>query len=155
MGPLAADAATVWEPGIQYVEDNLGSDAIDFQNDGQGHEVYRELFNLHATAESLGDPDKRRAIVELLRALIDASAQLRADPTAADAVLTGPSGEGQTDLDKSMHFERYQGMLVDDVLDVLEQEEPWRAQLDGRNARTRAELEPLVDRSVLMEALGM
>jgi NitT/TauT family transport system substrate-binding protein len=155
MSPLVADAATVWEPGIQYVENNLGSDAIDFQNDAQGHVVYRELFNLHATVESLSDPDERRAIVELVRALIDASAQLRADPTAADAVLTQPSGEGQADLDKSMHYERYRGTLVDDVLDVLEQEEPWRAQQDSRSARTRAELEPLVDRSVLMEALGM
>jgi hypothetical protein len=36
MGLLSADAATIWEPGIQYVSDNLKDDAIEFQNGAQG-----------------------------------------------------------------------------------------------------------------------
>lgn len=87
-GTLTTDAATIWEPGIQYVADSLQDDAIEFQKDDQGHEVYRELFNLHATAESLSDPEKRRAIVVFVRALIQASAQIRNDPMPAWKLLT-------------------------------------------------------------------
>jgi NitT/TauT family transport system substrate-binding protein len=154
-GTLVADAATVWEPGIQYVASGLGSDAVEFEKDDQGHEVYRELFNLHATAESLADPTKRRAIVQFVRALITASERIRSDPSQVWPLLTAPTGASQAELEKSWPYERFAGTLVSDVLDVLEQEEPWRAQLDARRARTRAELAPLVDDSVLHEALGM
>jgi NitT/TauT family transport system substrate-binding protein len=155
MAALAADAATIWEPGIQYVADQLASDAIEFQNDPQGSLVYRELFNLHATAESLANPDKRRAIVEFVRALIEASQQIRQDPSAAWALLKGPTGESASDLQKSWKYERFAGSLASDVLDVLAAEEPWRAAQDGRTARTRAALSALVDDSVFKEASGM
>jgi sulfonate transport system substrate-binding protein len=154
MGALNADAATIWEPGIQYVTDGLKDDAIEFQKDDQGAEVYRELFNLHATAESLSDPSKRRAIVRFVRALVDASAQIRADPTPVYALLTGPSGASQAVLQRSWPYERFAGGLVTDLLDVLEQEEVWRAQLDGRTARARADLAILIDDSVVKEASG-
>lgn len=155
MAPLTADAATIWEPGIQYVSDQLGADAIEFQKDEQGQEVYRELFNLHATAASLADPQKRQTIVGFVRALVVASEQLRADPSAVWPLLTGPSGASQAVLEKSWHYERFAGTLVSDLLDVLEEEEQWRAKIDGRSARTRAQLAPLVDDSVLNEALAM
>ncbi len=153
MGFLTTDAATVWEPGIQYVSDELGSDAIEFQNDDQGREVYRELFNLHATAESLADAQKRRAIVEFVRSLITASEELRGDPSLAWPLLTGPTGASQAVLEKSWKYERFAGGLASDLLDVLEEEEQWRAKLDGRSARTRAQLAPLIDDSVLSEAM--
>jgi len=54
---------------------------------------------------------------------------------------------------KSWNYERFAGSLASDLLDVLEEEEGWRAKLDGRAARTRAELSPLIDPSVLSEAL--
>lgn len=152
MGALAADAATIWEPGIQYVSDNLKSDAIEFQKDDQGGEVYRELFNLHATAESLSDPDKRRTIVEFVRSLITASQQIRTDPSVVWPVLTGPTQTSQAVLMRSLAYERFAGTLVSDLLDVLAEEEVWRAQVDGRSPRTRDQLAKLIDDSVLMEA---
>ena len=154
MGALLADAATIWEPGIQYVADSLQSDAIEFDENMQGQEVYRELFNLHATAESLRDPDKRRAIVEFVHALIVASAQIRSDPSQAIQLLTTPTGASRTVLEHSFKYERFAGGLVADLLDVLEQEEGWRARIDGRSARARAELQTLVDASVVAEAGG-
>ncbi|WP_437679145.1 hypothetical protein [Sorangium sp. So ce131] len=42
-----------------------------------------------------------------------------------------------------------------DVLEELEEEEPWVAAQTGRTPRTRAELAPLVDDSVMREALGL
>jgi hypothetical protein len=43
---------------------------------------------------------------------------------------------------------------VPDIMDVLEEEEGWVAAQTGRTPRTRAELAPLVDDSVMREALG-
>jgi len=40
------------------------------------------------------------------------------------------------------------------LLDVLEQEEVWRANYDKRSPRARAELSTLIDTSVLKEASG-
>ena len=104
------------------------------------------------TDESLADPVKRRAIVEFVRSLVAASAQLRTDPSVAWPLLTGPTGASQADLSKSWNYERFAGGLASDLLDVLEEEEGWRAKLDGRTARTRAELSPLIDPTVLSEA---
>jgi NitT/TauT family transport system substrate-binding protein len=154
MGTLATDAATIWEPGIQYVSNSLGSDAIEIENDAQGNTVYRELFNLHATSETLADAGKRRSIVALVRALITASSMIRADPTVVYPLMTGPTGESQDNLVKSFKYERYAGTLVDDLLDVLEQEEVWRAKYDNRTARTRDQLAPLIDATVLQDAMA-
>ena len=154
-GQLLADAATIWEPGIQYVADNLKDDAIEFQKDDQGREVYRELFNLHATAESLSDPDKRRAIVQFVHALMVASEQVRNDPAPAIKLLTTPTGASADVLGRSLQYERYAGGLVADLLDVLEEEEGWRARIDGRSARSRSELSMLIDDSVVRDAASM
>src|SRR3569623_3008078 len=112
MGRLSTDAATIWEPGIQYVSNTLGNDDVELQNDPQGQMVYRELFNLHATAATLADATKRRSIVALLRALVAASQQIRDDPTVVYPLMTGPTGESQADLIKSFKYERYAGTLV-------------------------------------------
>ncbi|HEY2732839.1 MAG TPA: ABC transporter substrate-binding protein [Polyangiales bacterium] len=154
-GVLSAEAATIWEPGIQYVEDGLKSDAIDLPSDGHSDAIYRELFDLHATAESLADADKRRTIVRLVKALIDASAEIRSDPSHAISLLIGPTGASQADLAQSMQHERFAGTLVSDLLDVLVQEETWSAAANGRSARTRAQLAPLVDDSVFKEASAL
>ena len=153
MGTLSTDAATIWEPGIQYVSNTLGSDAIEFQGDAQGNTVYRELFNLHATSATLADATKRRSIVALVRALIMATQQLRDDPTVVYPLMTGPTGESQDNLVKSFRYERFAGTLASDLLDVLTDEEVWRARYDDRTARTRDQLAPLVDATVLQEAM--
>src|SRR5262249_443315 len=118
----------------------------------QGGEVYRELFNLHATEASLGDPDKRRAIVEFVRALITASQQLRMDPGAVWPVLTGPTQTSQAVLQRARPYDRLAGPLARDLPEVVEQEEGWRATLDRRSPRTRDQLATLIDDSILKEA---
>jgi len=149
-------AAAFWEPNMaQYAAGISASDRIEFQKDDQGHEVYRELFDLHATAESLADPTKRRTIVRFVRSLIDASAQIRTDPTAAYPVLTGPTGVSQSVLGESLKYERYAGTLVSDALDQLVTEEVWHAKNNNRSARSRADLAKLIDTSVLQDALAL
>ncbi|MCL2449458.1 MAG: ABC transporter substrate-binding protein [Polyangiaceae bacterium] len=148
-------AAAYWETNIQAFAGSIASgDEIEFQKDSSGQYIYRELFNLHATAESLADATKRRTIVRFVKSLITASAQITADPTVAYPLLTGPTNTAQADLTKSLNYERYAGTLVSDALDVLVQEEAWYAGVNNRTARTRDELAPLIDNSVVMEALS-
>jgi NitT/TauT family transport system substrate-binding protein len=68
-------------------------------------------------------------------------------------LLTGPTGASQDVLQRAWTYERFAGGLVSDLLDVLEQEEMWRARIDGRSPRARAELEMLIDDSIVKEAM--
>ena len=148
-------AAAFWEPNMQqYAAAIMDADRIEFQKDDQGHEVYRELFDLHATAESLADPVKRRTIVRFVRSLITASEQIRTDPNVVYPLLTGPTGVSQAVLEQSFKYERYAGTLVSDALDQLVAEEVWHAKVNNRTARSRAELAPLIDDSVVRDALA-
>ncbi|HYQ04653.1 MAG TPA: ABC transporter substrate-binding protein [Polyangiaceae bacterium] len=147
-------AAAFWEPNMaQYASGISASDRVEFQKDDQGHEVYRELFDLHATAESLADPTKRRTIVGFVRSLITASEQIRNDPTVVYPLMTGPTGVSQAVLVESFKYERYAGTLVPDLLDQLVTEEVWHAKQNNRTARGRADLAKLIDASVLQEAM--
>ena len=73
------DAVAIWEPHAQNSLEALGSDAVDLQNPS----VYRERFNLNTTTKVLRDPDKRRALVEFLRAVMRASDLARRQPAQA------------------------------------------------------------------------
>jgi sulfonate transport system substrate-binding protein len=144
------DAVTSWEPEPQRAADALGSDAIEFQD----RAVYREIVNLHSTSERLADPEKRRAIVAFVRALIGAAEVFQNRPEEALPLVSEAIDYPEDLLRKVWHLERFPGRLVEDLLDVLEQEEPWVARQTGRSARTRAELAELIDDSVLREALA-
>jgi sulfonate transport system substrate-binding protein len=143
------DAVTVWEPEIENAAAAVGDDAIEFQDKS----VYRELFNLNTTAENLADPVKRRQIVGFVRAVIDASAAIRSDPSVAWPLVEEATGHPQDLLARSWHHQGYPGILAPDLLDVLEEEEAWLAQKDGRPARSRDELARLIDTSVVEEAM--
>jgi hypothetical protein len=107
---------------------------------------------------TLNDPDKRRGIVELVRALIQTSGEIRQDPSAAWSVMRQPTGIGSEDAYlRSMKYVRFDGTLVDDVLDVLDTEEStWHAPVRAtpRQARSRDQLAELIDTSILAEALS-
>jgi sulfonate transport system substrate-binding protein len=144
------DAVTSWEPEPQRAADALGSDAIEFQD----RAVYREIVNLHSTEEKLADPEKRRGIVAFVRALIRAADIFQNQPEQALPLVSEALDYPQDLLRKVWHLERFPGRLVADMLDVLEEEEPWVARQTGRTPRTRAQLAELIDESVLEEALA-
>jgi sulfonate transport system substrate-binding protein len=143
------DAATIWEPEIQNAADALGSDAIQFQDPS----VYRELFNLNTTAEKLADPTTRRGIVELVRSLVKASAQITAQPSGVFSLVASTTGYDAALVAKSFPYERFSGTLVPDLLDVLEAEEAWLAKNGTRAARDRATLAMLIDDTALKDAM--
>jgi hypothetical protein len=146
-----ADAIALWEPSTEIAAQALGEDAIIFQD----RTLYREIVNLHTTTEKLADPEKRRAIVEFVRALIKAQELFRTNPAAVYPRIVEAIGIQQPILEAVWHDERYGGELVPDILDVLEEEEPWVAAQTNRTPRTREQLTNLVDDSVAREALGL
>ncbi|MEI9954322.1 MAG: ABC transporter substrate-binding protein [Pseudomonadota bacterium] len=143
-------AVTLWEPSPQVAMDRIGSDAIEFQD----RAVYREIVNLHSTAETLAKPEKRRGIVAFVRSLIEAQRQFREQPEKAKPRVSKALSMDAALLDKVWHNEQWLGTLVPDILDILVEEDVWVAAQTGRTARTRTQLAPLVDDSIMKEALA-
>jgi NitT/TauT family transport system substrate-binding protein len=143
------DALTIWEPEIQRAADLIGADAIEFQD----RTVYRELFNLYATAASLANPAKRREIVAFVRALVRASAHIKERPSDVWPIVGKSTGYDAALIEKVWQHEGYPATLARDLLDVMVDEDAYLAPERNRMPRSRAELAALIDDSVLREAL--
>jgi NitT/TauT family transport system substrate-binding protein len=144
------DAISMWEPEAERAISALGSDAIVFQD----RKVYRELFNLNTSTKVLSDAAKRKAVVELVRALVTSSERLRTRPQDHWPFLSTKLNYTPELIAKCWPELRYAGGIVSDLLDVMEQEEPWVAKERNRTPRTRAQLAALIDDSILKEALS-
>lgn len=145
------DAVVIWEPESENAAQVLGDDVIEFS----GHGVYRELFNLNTTAEKLADPASRARIVRFIRAILDASAELRRDPARAQALLVEAGGFSPEDVAQSWEHHGWLAGIAPDLLDVMVRQEVWLAAQANRPARPRAELARLIDTSAYEEALAM
>lgn len=143
------DAVAIWEPHAGNAAAALGDDRVEFAGDG----VYRELFNLNATAGDLADPAKRRRIVAFVRAILEARAAIARDPAAAQALVGATAGFAPDEVARAWPTLGFDAMLPPDLLDALVEEEAWLAAQAGRTPRTRAALAQLIDSSVLEEAL--
>lgn len=144
------DAVAMWEPEAERAIDAVGDDAIVLQD----RNVYRELFNLNTSTKVLADPAKRKAIVDLLRALITSSERLRTNPRDSWPFLSLKLNYPAELIAKCWPELRYAGSLAPDLLDVMEKEEPWIAKERNRAPRTRAQLATLIDGSLLKEAMN-
>jgi ABC-type nitrate/sulfonate/bicarbonate transport system substrate-binding protein len=143
------DALTIWEPEIQRAADLVGADAIEFQD----RSVYRELFNLYATAKGLANPAKRREIVAFVHALVEASARVRDRPRDVWPLVAKRTGYDVALIEKVWRHEGYPATLAADLLDVMVEEDAYLAPERNRAPRSRAQLAALIDDSVLREAL--
>jgi sulfonate transport system substrate-binding protein len=144
------DVISIWEPESEDAIQRLGTDAVVLQD----RSVYRELFNLHATAAALADPAMRRSIVEFVRAVGEATEALRADPVPYWPHVASVIGYSVEEIESSWPEMEFPAALVPDLLDALEEEEVWVARERDRVPRSREELAGLIDRSVLEEALA-
>ncbi|MEI9928084.1 MAG: hypothetical protein WDN44_10810 [Sphingomonas sp.] len=142
------DAVAIWEPHGGNAARALGDDGVEFAGDG----VYRELFDLNATAASLADRAKRRRIVAFVRAIIDASAALRRDPAPAQALVAATSGFTADEVARAWASLDFPAALPADLLDVLVEEERWLARQERRAPRSRDVLAGLIDPSIYEEA---
>jgi ABC-type nitrate/sulfonate/bicarbonate transport system substrate-binding protein len=144
----AVDAVSGWEPGAHDSITALGADASVFQ-DGS---VYRELFDLNTTTAVLNDPPRRRALVEAVRAIVAASRQVRERPLGVWPLLSSRINVPQPTIsDVWSHF-TFPAALPPDMLDMLTEEEQWVAVQQKRVPRPRAQLQRLIDDSVLRDA---
>jgi sulfonate transport system substrate-binding protein len=144
------DAVSGWEPGAQDSVAALGADAIVFQD----RPVYRELFNLNTTTGVLSDPVKRRVLVDVVRAIADASREVRERPADVRPLLSSRINVPQATVATVWRHFRFPASVPRDTLDVLVEEEQWVAARQKRAPRGRAELQALIDESVLREAGG-
>jgi NitT/TauT family transport system substrate-binding protein len=142
------DAVAIWEPHAQNSLDALGSDAVDLQNAS----VYRERFNLNTTTKVLRDPDKRRALVEFLRAIMRASDLARRQPIQARALLAPFIGTPEATIAHAWNRFGFPANLPGDLPEVLGNVEIYVAAVQYRQPRPRAALTPLIDPSILTAA---
>jgi sulfonate transport system substrate-binding protein len=145
-----ADVVAIWEPEAEDAIHALGDDAIVLQD----RSVYREVFNLHTTATALADPGQRRAIVAFVRAIVDATEALEADPEPYWQQVSNVIGYPVADIEASWEENEFPIYIVPDMLDVLEKEEIWVAKERDRAPRTREELARFIDYSVLKEVMS-
>src|SRR5690606_17188049 len=141
---------SIWEPEPEDAIRQLGDDAVVLQD----RSVYREVFNLHATATALADPDKRRSIVAFVRAVADATEALQEDPEAYWPDIASVIGYTEEQIADGWPEMEFPVRIVPDMLDVLETEEAWVAEELDREPRSRQELARFIDTSVLEEALA-
>jgi len=144
----AVDAVSGWEPGAEDSIRALGADAVTFQPPG----LYRELFDLNTTTAVLNDPVRRRGLVAAVRATIAASTKVRTAPASAWPLLFERIGVPVATTSAVWNHFRFNAWIPEDALNVLVEEEQWVARQQKRAPRTRAQLQPLLDGSVLAEA---
>ncbi|KAK3985982.1 hypothetical protein QBC44DRAFT_249158 [Cladorrhinum sp. PSN332] len=144
------DAVGFWEPTIELGIQALGEqNAVVFQN----RTAYREIYNLHSTAEKLRDPKKRKEIVQFLRQLIKAQKIFDEDPSKVYSRVSKAVNVGVPLLQKVWPVHDWKGGIPSDLLDVLEDEDKYVAKVDNRAATSREKLKSLIDPTVLEEAL--
>ena len=143
------DAVTIWEPEMQRCADTLGADAVSFFNAAD----YREQFSLMSTQANLSDPVLRPRIVSLVRSLVIASEQIRRDPRDTWQLVARATRQDINTIERAWPHNTYPGTLLASLLDTMVEEDIWVARETGRAPRSRSQLAPLVDYSVLDEAL--
>jgi NitT/TauT family transport system substrate-binding protein len=144
------DAIAIWEPEPEDAIRRLGADAVVFQD----RSVYREVFNLHARAPDLADPDKRRSIVAFVRAVADASDALKSNPETYWPHVSSITGFTTEEISWGWPEMEFPVRIIPDMLDVLEVEDVWVAKERNRAPRSREELARFIDTSVVEEALA-
>ncbi len=142
------DAIAMWEPHAQNSIEALGSDAVVLQNAS----VYRERFNLNTTTKALRDPDKRRALVEVVRAALRTSDRIRSKPAEARTMLAPFISAQPAIMERVWDQFRFPANLPGDLPEVLGHVEIFVATVQSRQPRPRVALTPLIDGSVLAEA---
>lgn len=144
------DAIAIWEPESERAFRMIGEDAISFADP----RAYRELYNLNTTAQVLADPVRRAGLVTFVRALIRSCRISATQPRQVWPLVASKSGFDIGLVAAGWPHHRFPAALPRDLLDVLTAEEAWLAAQDKRTPRTPAELDRLIDRSILAEARG-
>jgi NitT/TauT family transport system substrate-binding protein len=142
------DAVAIWEPHAQNSLEVLASEAVVLQNPS----VYRERFNLKTTTKVLMDPDKRRALVEFVRAALRASDRARSHSGETQMQLAPFINTPAPTIERVWNQFRFPANLPGDLPAVLGNVEIFVAAVQYRQPRPRASLTTFIDSSVLTDA---
>jgi sulfonate transport system substrate-binding protein len=142
------DAVAIWEPHAQNSLEALGSDAVVLENSS----VYRERFNLNTTTKVLQDPDKRRALVDFVRAVLRASDRARSDSGETQMQLAPFINTPIATIARVWNQFRFPANLSGDLPEVLGNVEIFVAAVQYRGFRPRASVATFIDTSVLTAA---
>jgi NitT/TauT family transport system substrate-binding protein len=141
------DAVSIWEPAAEKSIAALGADAVVLSGP-----AYRERFNLNTTTGVLADPARRKAIVDLLRVLIDTSREARDHPERAKALIAAKLGLTEQFVSTVWPLFSFPASIPDDMLASMVEQEPWMAQKQNRPARSPEAIAALIDASLLRDA---
>jgi len=142
------DAVAIWEPHAQNSLEALGSDAVVLENSS----VYRERFNLNTTTKVLQDPDKRRALVDFVRAVLRASDRARNHSGETQMQLAPFINTPIATIARVWNQFRFPANLSGDLPEVLGNVEIFVAAVQYRGFRPRASVATFIDTSVLTAA---
>ena len=142
------DAVAIWEPHAQNSLETLGGEAVVLQSSS----VYRERFNLNTTSKILRDPDKRRALVEFLRAVLRASDRARSHAGETQMQLAPFINTPAATIQRVWNQFLFRANLPGDLPAVLGNVEIFVAAVQYRGPRPRASLATFIDSSVLTDA---
>jgi len=142
------DAVAIWEPHAQNSIEALGSEAVVLENSS----VYRERFNLNTTTKVLQDPDKRRALVDVVRGVLRASDRIRSHADETQTQLAPFLNTPAATIARVWNRFRFPANLSGDLPEVLGNVEIFVAAVQYRGFRPRAGLAAFIDTSVLTAA---
>lgn len=141
------DAVSIWEPAAEKSVAALGADAVILSGP-----AYRERFNLNTTTGVLADPAKRKAIVDLLRVLVDTSREAREHPERAKSLIAAKLGLTEQFVSTVWGLFSFPASIPDDMLASMVEQEPWMAQKQNRPARSPEAIAALIDATLLRDA---
>jgi NitT/TauT family transport system substrate-binding protein len=143
------DAVAIWEPHAENALRALGSDAVEFEDAS----AYTERFNLNTRTDVLANPEKRAALVALVRAIVRSSAVLRKRPPDLISSLSPRVGlPHKTVLAVWPQFS-FPASISGKLRAALGEVEPWVAAAQKRSPRSREALAALIDTSIVEQAL--
>jgi sulfonate transport system substrate-binding protein len=139
------DAVAIWEPHAENSLRALGSDAAVFENG----DAYTERFNLNTRADVLANPEKRSALIALVRAIVRSSAELRKRPPDLIASLSPHVGLPDRTVIAVWPQFSFPAAISAKLRDALGEVELWVAAMQKRSPRARNDLAVLIDSSVV------
>jgi len=143
------DAVSIWEPHAENSLQALGSDAVVFEDAA----AYTERFNLNTRADVLANPEKRSALLALVRTIVRSSAELRKRPPDLIASLSPLVGLRDKTVIAVWPQFSFPASISGKLRDALGEVEAWAAAIQKRSPRARNDLAVLVDSSVVEQAL--
>ncbi|KAF2845401.1 hypothetical protein T440DRAFT_460350 [Plenodomus tracheiphilus IPT5] len=143
------DAFGIWEPSVEFGVQNLGKNAITFQNAS----IYREVYSLYSTTDALNDPKRRKDIVEFVRALNKTLDVFGNQPKQAGVYqfVAKQVGMDAGVVEDVWADHNWSGRWDGKLIDFLIEEDAYLAKQDGRQTTPKSELGKLLDGSVIDE----